>query len=140
MPSEISINGVTYTGDNIELKEDGTIIVDGVEQPDKLFGIVKVIIEKTDGQPLNLSSGAEMVVHGDVHGNADAGHSLSCGNIGGSVSAGTSIKCADIAGKASAGASIKAASIGGNVSAGGSVHCTDINGAVTAGGSVKMSR
>lgn len=100
----IQINGVTYTGNSVNII-NGRVIVDGREQDgDKLSGVVEIRV--VEGLLQNLSSDASINC-GSVQGNVSAGGSVNCDRVGGSVTAGGSVNCDDIGGNVSAGGSIR---------------------------------
>lgn len=99
----ITINGRTYSGDNVSII-NGVVMIDGVVQDgDKLAGVVKIVVEGVLG---SLRTDASVVCE-DVHGDVSAGGSANVnGDIGGNVAAGGSINCGNIRGAVSAGGSI----------------------------------
>ena len=115
----ISINGVTYTGDNLVIN-GSKIIIDGVVQESKATGVLEVRV--LEGEIKQLTSSAS-VTCGDVAGNVEAGSSVQCRNVGGDVDAGSSVTCGDVGGSVDAGSSVKCGNVRQYVDAGSSVHC-----------------
>lgn len=82
--SRLVIDGVEFAGGNISISGDGTVMVDGVAQPNKLVGPVSVtvhgncdVVETTSGRvEVSGSAGAVKTMSGDVR----------CGDVTGSVS------------------------------------------------------
>ncbi len=101
----VTINGVTYEGNNIKVINNKVWIngkrIENAE-PDKK-GILQV---KVTGTLHNLEAGGSVICD-DVTGDIDAGGSVQAGNVAGSIDAGGSVQCENV---------------GGNVDAGGSVH------------------
>lgn len=101
--NRITINGKTYTGNNIAIT-DNSIVIDGNVVEDEQSGIVEVRIEgdvKTvssrksvtvKGNVTDVDAGTSATIHGDVKGNVDAGTSVVCGSVGGDIDAGTSVR------------------------------------------------
>jgi hypothetical protein len=116
--SKITINGKSYQGNNVIIK-DGVIVVDG---------------DVVD----NDSSSSQIVIHGDVS-VLHTDKSVSCHNINGDVVVSGNITCDDIDGNVTAGGSVSCDGIDGDVKAGGSVSCNEIDGDVFAGGSVSCN-
>ncbi|MFP5166568.1 hypothetical protein PQS30_06165 [Bacillus licheniformis] len=96
---KVTINGVTYEGNNIIIT-DNKVQIDGRTVERDVTEDVKVKIE---GSPVKVYSDASVEVRGDVlgdvdsglrnvKGNVDAGGSVRCGTVGGSVDAGGSIR------------------------------------------------
>lgn len=103
MSSTVTINGKTYTGDNVTMR-NGKVIIDGKEQEgETLSGVVEVRIK---GTLENLECDAS-VKCGDVTGSVSAGGSVKCGDVGGSVNTGGSLKCGHVGGSVNAGGSVK---------------------------------
>lgn len=99
----VTINGVTYTGNNICIRGNH-VTIDGVTQTDKLSGVVEVrVIEGT----INKLESDASISCGDVAGSVSAGGSVQCDAVGGNVSAGGSVQCDDIGGNCVAGGSIR---------------------------------
>ena len=115
----ISINGVTYKGDNLVIN-GSKVIIDGVVQESNATGVLEVRI--LEGVVNNLTSTAS-VTCGDVTGNVDAGSSVQCRNVGGDVDAGSSVMCGDVGGSVDAGSSVKCGNVKQYVDAGSSVSC-----------------
>ena len=97
----ITINGVTYTGNNISMR-NGKVTIDGVEQDQKISGVVEV---RVSGTLASLDCDSSVTCN-DVHGSVNVGGSITCADVSGSVNAGGSIKCREVGGNASAGGSI----------------------------------
>lgn len=112
--SQISINGKTYTGNNITINND-KVIIDGVVQ-DNTSNSSKLEIQILCNVDRIVSENSIYVL-GDVNGDVEAGSSVSCDNIQGDVSAGSSVNCDDIVGSAVAGTSINCDTIKGNAKA-----------------------
>ena len=103
MGSNITINGVSYSGNNITMR-GGKVIIDGVVQDQTVAGVVEV---RVSGGTLASLDCDGSVTCNDVKGNVNAGGSVKSATIYGNANAGGSIKCKDIGGNASAGGSIK---------------------------------
>lgn len=113
--SNVQINGKTYIGNNITMK-NGVVIVDGVEQGD--FSDEKKIEIKVLSNVESIESKESITIRGNLTAkNVVAGTSLNCDNIQGDVRAGTSVNCDDITGNASAGTTINCDDIKGNATA-----------------------
>lgn len=113
----ITIDGVTYSGNNIKINKD-TITIDGEQVSMKKQDSLKI-----EGFIDTLICDRNVDVHNSTVGSIQAKGSVTCDDVGGDVHAGGSVSCDDV---------------DGNVNAGGSVNCDDIGGDVTAGGSIKM--
>lgn len=114
----ITINGTTYTGNNISVI-DNQVIIDGVLQDSEpLKGIVKLVV---NGDIRSLNSDRDLEIHGNVLGDASAVGSITCRDVTGHIEAGGSVNCGNV---------------GGGVAAGGTVNCRNVTGDVDAGGSV----
>ena len=85
----ININGVTYEGDNISVK-NGEVTIDGVLQQKTPTGKISIMI--TGGQLSMISTDASVEVFGSVQGNVSAGGSVNCDDVGGSITAGGSVR------------------------------------------------
>lgn len=101
--SNITINGRTYTGNNITVN-NGKVFIDGKSADDGEQG--RILEVRIQGEPVSVHSDTAVTVNGNVNGNVDAGSSVNCGNVQGSVKAGSSVNCGDIGGEAKAGSSI----------------------------------
>jgi hypothetical protein len=101
--SIVTINGNTYTGNNVTISQNGVVIIDGKRQDDTVSGVVEVRVE---GTLQNLETQASCTVNGTVLGNLDASGSVSCGEVGGDVRAGGSVRCGNVAGNLKAGGSV----------------------------------
>lgn len=91
----ISINGKTFTGNNISVVDD-KIFVDGKQVEGGLSGVVKIDVS---GDLMNLNC-TTATIHGNVHGDVDA-TTLNCGDVGGDVDA-TTVNCKNINGNVDA--------------------------------------
>lgn len=101
----MTINGVSVTGNNIELR-NGVVYVDGVEIKGVQSGGKIAEVRILEGIVHSVTADGS-VAAGDVTGSVSAGGSVNCDNIGGNVSAGGSVNCDDIAGSVMAGGSIR---------------------------------
>ena len=113
----IRVNGkVVYEGPSGSVKIDqgnsGSMSVSNVSSR----GSISIV------NGVSSSNGVEVIVEGDVHGDVDAGMSVTCGNVGGSVDAGMSVTCKDVSGDVDAGMNINAAVIQGDADAGMNVN------------------
>ncbi|EWH19965.1 hypothetical protein [Bacillus haynesii] len=99
---KVTINGVTYEGNNITIT-DNKVQIDGRTVECGVTGDVKVKIE---GSPVKVYSDASVEVRGDVLGDVDSGGSVNCGNVKGNVDAGGSIRCGTVGGSVDAGGSV----------------------------------
>jgi len=153
--ASLTLNGVTYIGDNIVVREDGSVMVDGVLYDERInFGYQdnssSPIMIKISGDLYSLETTDSLTyeggtIHGnvtvgnDVHGSISAGGNVSCGEVSGSVSANGSVDCEYVGGDVSAGGNVNCGDVSAsNISAGGNVTCEDATGAtITAGGVVR---
>ncbi len=120
MTSRITVNGRTYTGSSVEVR-NGKVYVDGKPADAGDLSGVRVLDVKVEGvlQELRADGNVEaQEIRGFVH----AGGSVTCENVGGNVDAGGSVTCGDVGGDANAGGSVKCGKVSGKVSAGGSVR------------------
>lgn len=101
--SKITINGKTYTGNNITVN-GGQVYVDGNLQ-DELDETKKVEITVLSGVD-KIVSDKEIHIKGDVHGNVESKVTVNCDNVYGDVNAGVTVNCDDIKGNATAGVTI----------------------------------
>jgi len=100
--AKVTINGKTYTGNNISIT-NGRVAIDGVFQDDSVSGVVEVrILEGI----LNTIITDTSVTCGDVQGDVTAYGSVKCRNVGGNVDAGGSVVCGNVSGKLDAGGSV----------------------------------
>jgi len=125
MPSTFTINGVTYTGNNITII-NGKVIVDGkdVTNEENLLGKIpdKIIeIKVIEGKIYNLRCDAN-VTCGDVTNDIYAGGAVNCENVNGSVHAQGSVNCDNVTGNVDCKGSVNASKIYGSVKAGGYVN------------------
>ena len=86
--------------------------------------------------PLNVATGCNLHVEGDIRGSAAAKGEIRCSDIGGGANAGGGIECGDISGGVNAGGGIRCDVIGGGANAGGGIECGDISGDAGAGGAI----
>lgn len=98
----ITINGKTYIGSNISVKNnkifiDGKLVED-YEAADKIIVEVKI-----EGDPISVESDAAVTVEGSVQGSVRAGNYVSCHQVGGNVDAGNYVACGNVAGNVKAG-------------------------------------
>lgn len=101
----IQINGRTYVGNNIQIKND-TVIIDGVVQEKGLSGILEI---KVEGNLVNLQADNNVTIHGDVLGNVDAGNNATInGDVLNNVDAGNNVTAETIKGKVDAGNNVSA--------------------------------
>ncbi|ARC58826.1 hypothetical protein J5TS1_31870 [Bacillus licheniformis] len=100
---KVTINGVTYEGNNIIIT-DNKVQIDGRTVERDVTEDVKVKIE---GSPVKVYSDASVEVRGDVLGDVDSGGSVNCGNVKGNVDAGGSVRCGTVGGSVDAGGSIR---------------------------------
>lgn len=99
--SSITINGKTYSGNNISVRND-VVYIDGkiADQAKAKDGILEVHVE---GTLCNVKSDVSVTVNGNVSGNVESGNYVKCEVVGGNVSAGNYIKCGNVTGSATAG-------------------------------------
>jgi hypothetical protein len=102
MSSIITVNGKTYHGNHITMR-DGKVIIDGKEQDQEVSGIVEIRVK---GGLASLDCDASVTCE-DVKGDVKSGGSLRCGNVGGNASAGGSLRCGKVKGNVSAGGSVR---------------------------------
>ena len=119
----ISINGRTlnFSGGDISIS-NGQIIINGQRFGDDLKSDVVHLKIEGDVNNVTVKNGS-VEITGNVHGNVDAGGSVTCGNVGNNVDAGGSIICGSVEKNVDAGGSVTCGSVKGNVDAGGSVIC-----------------
>lgn len=115
--ASITINGNTYSGNNITVQGD-TIIIDGKVAQGGLTGIVEI---KVEGDVASINSSAAVSVTGDVHGYVDANGGVKCGNVDGDVKANGGVKCGNVGQNVKAGGGVTAGNVGGDVRAGGGI-------------------
>ncbi len=101
MTANIKINGVSYTGNHITMR-NGVVIIDGVKQNQKVAGATEI---RVSGGLVSLTC------DGDVK----------CGKVDGNVNAGGDVKCKAVQGKVNAGGDVECGKVGGNVNAGGDI-------------------
>lgn len=106
----VSINGKTYTGNNISIINN-QVFIDGVSQEKGLQGILEVRIEgkmetvscdaalTITGDVGRAKAGNTLTIHGNVLGDAEAGNTLTCKNIGGDARAGNVVSASVVQGK-----------------------------------------
>lgn len=99
----IIINGVSYEGKSISISGN-KVIIDGVEQDQKVSGVVKV---EVTGDLASLKTSGSAEITGNVQGNIDAGGHVDCGDVGGNIDAGGSVKCGKVSGSIDAGGSVR---------------------------------
>lgn len=110
---KITVNGRTYSGNNITINNN-QVIIDGVVQGDLDDKKIEVtILCNVD----RITSDESIHIKGNVNGNVESGTSVNCDKIIGSVTAGTSVNCDDIHGDAKAGSSINCENIKGDATA-----------------------
>ena len=80
--NKVTIDGRAFTGNNVQINSQGTVIVDGVEQKGNLVGVINVTVEgdvekleNTSGNVKANQVGAIRTVSGDVE----------CGDASGDV-------------------------------------------------------
>lgn len=99
----VTINGVTYEGDNIVVRNN------------------KVFINGKDIEAVPNKKGILGIEVTGTLASLETDSSVNCDDIAGNVRAAGSVNCDDIGGDVSAGGSVNADDIGGSVTAGGSV-------------------
>lgn len=100
--------------------------------------VIRLTVEHmTD--PLNVEVYGSAQIEGDIHGNATAGDSLTCGSVSGNAQAGDSLTCGDVGGNANAGDGVTCGAISGSVTAGDGVTCGPVGGSVRAGDSAHVT-
>lgn len=118
----ITINGRTYTGNNISMS-NGRVIIDGEDVTDQTGVDMKSILEvRVTGDIENIFCEKNITIMGNVKEYIDARGSVNCNDVGGDIKAGGSVNCDDVAGNVYANGSVNADDIGGSVQAGGSVR------------------
>ena len=116
MPSKITIDGVTFTGNNIQIRGNGQVYVDGVLQQGTLNGVVEVRV--VEGILGSLRSDAA-VTCGEVRGDVTAGTEVNVsGGVFGNIQAGMDVRCRDVTGNVSAGMDVECGNVGGDATAG----------------------
>lgn len=98
------INGKEYIGNNISVINN-KVIIDGKDVTEDFGNTIQNITINGDVSNVKCESGG-LTINGNVTGDVDAGHSVTCGDVSGNVSSGHSIKCKSIGGNAKAGHSI----------------------------------
>lgn len=99
----VTINGITYQGNNITIN-NGKVVIDGRQESEQLSGVVEIRI--TEGKLDSLTTDAS-VICGHVTGTVTAGGSVNCDAVGGNVNAGGSVNCDEVGGNVSAGGSVR---------------------------------
>lgn len=99
----ISINGVTYSGNNVVM-QNGRIFIDGVEQKESATGRVELVVVNGPLQNLTVDGSVQC---GDVLGSIQAGGSVQCEGVNGSINAGGSVHCGPVGGAINAGGSVR---------------------------------
>lgn len=100
----VVINGATYSGNNIVVKND-KVIIDGVE-----------VSKGHTTSPLNIK------VEGKIESLKADGNVEVRGEVGGDVLAGGNVECHNVGGDIQAGGNVRGLSVSGDVMAGGNVH------------------
>jgi hypothetical protein len=119
--SSFTINGQTFTGNSIQIR-DNRVIIDGVDinhDATQNKGIIEVRV--LEGTIETLTSDRSVTAQ-DIGGSATAGLGLNCKNVKGNVTAGQSVNCENIGGSVKAGHSVNCGRVGGTVTAGHSVR------------------
>lgn len=100
----VTINGVTYEGNNIKVVNN-KVWIDGKRvdaKPDEQ----QILHVHVTGTLHNLDVGGSVTAQ-DVAGYVDAGGSVQCGNVGEYVDAGGSVQCKNVGGDIDAGGSVR---------------------------------
>lgn len=101
--AKITINGVTYTGDNVAII-GGSVFIDGKKQDtDAAKNAVEIRVVEGIINHLNTDLSVNC---GDVNFDVTAGGSVNCDNVGGDVKAGGSVNCDNVGGTVNAGGSV----------------------------------
>lgn len=98
----ITINGKTYSGNNVAVI-GGNVIIGGKIQEKDMNGIVEINIK---GNPVSVESDSSVKVYGNVEGNVTAGGSVKCNDVNGSINSGGSVKCDNVSGSVNSGGSL----------------------------------
>ena len=98
MSNTIIINGerIEVQGNNILIKKDGTVMVDGELVKEVASSDVRVSFE---GDLANLTTWGSATVTGDVYGDVKAEGSVKCNDVQGDVDAEGSVTCEMVFGK-----------------------------------------
>ena len=128
------INGKSYSGNSVQILDDGTVKVDGVIQSDKIESKTVNVLVEGSVDSLETGSGTVAVKGGAGSVNTGSGNVSVSGDVGTNISTGSgSVKVeGSINGSASTGSGkVTANSIGGNVqTASGDVSASTISGSV----------
>ena len=131
MGNTVTIDGVTYEGNSVEIGEYGELTIDNkVVAGVRLPRVVKVVVTGT----LNTLISHASVECGEVTGSVSAGGSVKCGNVGAGVR-GSTVTCKDVTGDVDATGSVECGNVGAGVK-GSSITCKDVTGDVKASGSI----
>ena len=117
MSSTITINGKTYHGTSVSVM-NGRVVIDGKEVKETAENTMHIEVK---GDLASLTTDLSVTAQ-TVHGNVEAGGSVSCDDVGGNVTARGSMNCDDIKGDVHAGGSVNCEDVGGSISAGGSIN------------------
>lgn len=98
--STVTINGKTYEGNNISVR-NGVVSIDG-----KPITETKAMELHIHGNVGELVSDMSVNITGKVLGNVSAKGSVNCDAVGGNVQAGGSVNCDDVGGSVTAGGSV----------------------------------
>lgn len=112
--SQITINGKTYTGNNISINNN-QVYIDGKlqDEVDDDRKIELTILSNVD----KIISEESIYIKGNVSGNVEAKVNVNCDDVDGNVNAGVNVNCDDITGNATAGVTINCDDIGGSATA-----------------------
>lgn len=103
----VTINGITYEGNNIKVIND-KVWIDGKRlDKDNVKPSNNILKVEVTGNLHNLYAGGSVEVKGNVYGDVDAGGSVHCGDVGKDVDAGGSVHAGDVAGDIDAGGSVR---------------------------------
>lgn len=105
MASRVTINGRTYTGNSVEVRND-KVYVDGKLVDAGDLSNVRTLDVKVEGVLQELKADGSVEAQ-EVRGSISAGGSVTCGAVGQNVNAGGSVKCGAVGGRINAGGSVK---------------------------------
>jgi hypothetical protein len=117
----ISINGKTYTGNNITIK-NGNVIIDGKNVESKDNSDEKIVIQ-LEGNFNNFKCDESIIVKGNIKAdNIEVSNNIQCDDVVGDINAGKNVQCDDVAGDINAGNNVTCDDVVGNVTCGNNIN------------------
>lgn len=99
--SNVTINGTTYRGDNIQITSSNKVVINGVIQTNSLQGPVHVVVH---GNVEKLETGSGDVVCETVGSIKTGSGDISCGHVKGSIQTGSGdVDCGNVHGNVKTG-------------------------------------